>query len=250
MRNIVIIILLILAMLLGGIFTVDEHEVGVVEINNHTSVYSTGTHWKIPFYGKLTLVYNNTRNNYFAMPQPVIISGEKPLQLSFMFSWDVVDANKYIGYLNKHSLKDINAPLDAVLNHKVDEIAKNSVNIAAFMASVNQIHELNLSEFGVRVLQLNTVNVKFGVEPITQLLESSVVSVTSVDNNLNNLESSYKLAMQIKNETNLEKQKQQAKMKVMNSEFYDFFMKIDSLQHSAESKGDVPELNKIIGDNK
>lgn len=247
MRNIVIIVLLILAVLLGGFFTVDEHEIGVVEVNNQNNVYSTGTHWKIPFYGKLILVYNNTRNNYFATPQPVIIAGEKPMQLSFMFSWDVVDANKYIGYLNKHSLKDIKAPLNAVLNHKIDEIAKNSDSIATFMISINQIHELNLSEFGVRVLQLNVVNARFNVESVTQLSESRVVSV---DTNFNDLERSYKLAMQIKNDADLEKQKQQAKMKVINSEFYDFFMKIDLLQHSAESKGDVQELNRIIGDNK
>lgn len=238
MRNLVLIIFLSSVFLFSGLFIVDEREVAVIINNKDVTSYSSGIHWKIPFVGNITYVYKNIRNSYFSLSESLPIAGNKQVDSKFMFTWTIVDPVQYVKYLHANPNKKFDAAIVTQLNDKIITQSSNSTSLIDFTDNVAKLNNIVFNSLGVKVLSLSIINLE---------IESSNLQLESNTSN-QSPESAYLYAMKVKSQADLTQQQQLQKLKNTNQSFYEFFMKINSLQSSAKSKSDVPTLDKLVSD--
>ena len=238
MKNILIIFLLVIVIIFSGVFIVDEREVAVITGDSNTAkVYSTGVHWHLPMYGNFSYIYMNQRDSYLALTITPNNAPQGSNIINVAITWQVIDAIKYVKYLNQHSRKDFDKNMaDFVSGIILDSVAKSS-------SDQQLLRNLHLS-------QVNIVNPDTGIaiKSINALGLSQVNSSKpdySESDSLILIESTYNYALQIKQDADKVQQAVFDQLRQRNRRFYDYFSKINYYQAMAESKDDVPSFEQL-----
>ncbi len=236
MRNGLIILVLVIGYLLSGIFVVDEREVAVVKLSaDKVLIYAPGVHWRMPFTAKVDQVYTNLRTSYLSMPITLNNNESNVENISVIVNWQVIKPSLYVNFLASHTRKDLDIRLFNIVMNELNAIAKNSNSLPAFENMLNsQAQNREHPELGIDIVNVALVNTK----PISK--DKSTQSQT------NDIESAFTLAKQIKDEADINQQEQLAKLRKMDSGFFDYYMKIRYYQLNAKSKQDVPPLSSLL----
>lgn len=237
LRNSLILALFLIGFLLSGFFNVDQREVGLINYPADKSMqtYMSGLHWKIPFYGDLSYVFTNQRSSYLAMSQPLTFESGAVIG-QIMVTWQVDQAESYLGYLNKNSTKFFDAELSQSISSKLETLAARSQNAVDFNLRVEQESNWSLNDLGIKILKLQLISLK-----LVPVVSNGVFKATDSLNP----ESSFILAQEIKNQANNSQLKEFANLRAHDPKFFDYVLKINNLEKSAKSKQDVPELNQL-----
>lgn len=234
MRNVFFVIILICVYFIAGIFIVDSKEVGVIFYNtNKIDIYETGVHWKAPLYSDLQYIDKTTRVSYSTLARPYQFKNGSSANASVVITWQVVNF-KTFRLLNDDKNSKFNEKFVNSINQLLVDKARNSNNLMDFMNNTNSITNLNLTDFGVKLISLNLINVK------ASWLNKNT-DATSLS-----LESAYNYAQQIKSQAESTQQLEFNKMKQANNKFYTYYMTINAYQESATSRAAVPPLTSII----
>ncbi len=237
LRNSLILALVLIGFLLSGFFNVDQREVGLISYPAEKSMqtYMPGLHWKVPLYGDLSYVFTNQRSSYLAMSQPLAFESGAAIS-KILVTWQVGQAESYLGYLNKNSTKIFDAELSQSVLSKLEILAARSQNAVDFNRRVEQENNWSLNELGIKVLELQLISLKF-VPIISNGASKATDSLSS--------ESSFILAQEIKNQANNSQLEEFANLRVRDPKFFDYVLKIHNLEKSAKSKQDVPALEQL-----
>lgn len=237
MRNYLIILLAVIATASSGFFVVDQREVGIIKQNSkQLQIYAPGLHWKLPFWGELTFIYTNLRSSYLASSQQLYTAKGQGFSANVVVNWQVIKPEVYFVYLNTNGVKNLDVQIATIVSNKLLNLASKSSSLSAFEEQVNsQLKNIVEPELGI-----NFVNISLAtVIPIAK-------NTSTVDNfKTLSAESAFNLAQQIKKQADETQQQAQEKLRIKNSKFYDYFMKIYNLSNNAESKSDVPPLNQL-----
>lgn len=237
MRNYLIILLAVIATASSGFFVVDQREVGIIKQNSkQLQIYAPGLHWKLPFWGELTFIYTNLRSSYLASSQQLYTAKGQGFSANVVVNWQVIKPEVYFVYLNTNGVKNLDVQIATIVSNKLLNLASKSSSLSAFEEQVNsQLKNIVEPELGI-----NFVNISLAtVNPIAK-------NTSTVDNfKTLSAESAFNLAQQIKKQADETQQQAQEKLRIKNSKFYDYFMKIYNLSNNAESKSDVPPLNQL-----
>jgi regulator of protease activity HflC (stomatin/prohibitin superfamily) len=237
MRNYLIILLAVIATASSGFFVVDQREVGIIKQNSkQLQIYAPGLHWKLPFWGELTFIYTNLRSSYLASSQQLYTAKGQGFSANVVVNWQVIKPEVYFVYLNTNGVKNLDVQIATIVSNKLLNLASKSSSLSAFEEQVNsQLKNIVEPELGI-----NFVNISLAtVIPIAK-------NTSTVDNfKTLSAESAFNLAQQIKKQADETQQQAQEKLRIRNSKFYDYFMKIYNLSNNAESKSDVPPLNQL-----
>lgn len=241
MRNSLILGLILLGFLFGGFFSVDQRELGMVSFSANKPIqsYPPGLHWKIPFYGELSYVYTNQRSSYVAMNQSLSVESGQAFTSKVVVTWQVTQAESYLEYLNKNSLKVFDSELSQAVLTKLSALALNSKSNLDFQGNVEQLKNWSLTNLGIKIINLQIVS----LNPIA----APVISPHGELNNSNLLspESSYIAAQQIKTQADATHRTELANLRASDPQFFDYFIKVHNLGESAQSKQAIPALNKL-----
>lgn len=237
MRNYLIILLAVIVTASSGFFVVDQREVGIIKQNSkQLQIYAPGLHWKLPFWGELTFIYTNLRSSYLASSQQLYTAKGQGFSANVVVNWQVIKPEVYFVYLNTNGVKNLDVQIATIVSNKLLNLASKSSSLSAFEEQVNsQLKNIVEPELGI-----NFVN-------ITLATVSPIAKNTSTVDNFKTLsaESAFNLAQQIKKQADETQQQTQEKLRIRNSKFYDYFIKIYNLSNNAESKSDVPPLNQL-----
>lgn len=243
MRNGLMLLVVLVGLLLSGFYTVDERAVALVTYANNAvakQVYTTGIHWKIPFYGKLTYVYTNLRHARLSSEQALKLANGQQFQADIDLSWQVSNPQRYLDYLTRQSLKMLNLQISTAVLKLLQDLAASSVTSQELLAKTNVASNMMPTTLE-RCCGLKLVRIR-----LTSLmaLESAVTLAPRLS-----AESAYVLAQQIKLNSDMAYQASLAQLKRQNQEFYTYFMKINDYARTAKSKDEVPPLAQLISRN-
>ncbi len=237
MRNYLIILLAVIATASSGFFVVDQREVGIIKQNSkQLQIYAPGLHWKLPFWGELTFIYTNLRSSYLASSQQLYTAKGQGFSANVVVNWQVIKPEVYFVYLNTNGVKNLDVQIATIVSNKLLNLASKSSSLSAFEEQVNsQLKNIVEPELGINFVNISLATV------------SPIAKNTSTVDNFKTLsaESAFNLAQQIKKQADETQQQAQEKLRIKNSKFYDYFMKIYNLSNNAESKSDVPPLNQL-----
>lgn len=237
LRNSLIFGLVLIGFLFSGFFSVDQREIGMVSYPSTQAMqpYTPGLHWKIPLYGNLSYVFTNQRSSYIATNQ--ILSFKSGAAMSkVLVTWQVTQAESYLGYLNKNSTKIFDAELSQAVLAKLMMLATQSQDSAEFNRNVEQINNWNLSNFGIEIINLRLISLT--IAPVMLVAKPQVVTTLSP-------ESSFLMAQKIKNKTDDLQSAKFAKARISDPKFFDYVLKVHNLEKSAQSKQDIPALSQL-----
>lgn len=236
LRNSLILGLILIGFIFSGFFSVDQREIGVVNYSSTQAMqtYQSGLHWKIPLYGDLSYVFTNQRSSYIAMSKALTFeSGAATSKI--VVTWQVTQAESYLGYLNKNSTKIFDAELSQAVLTKLTTLAAQSQDNVDFNQNVEQIKNWSLSNFGVEIINLQLISLNIVPAVFTA---KPVVTVLSP-------ESSFILAQQIRNQANTLQATEFAKTRISDPKFFDYVLKVHNLERNAQSKQDIPALDQL-----
>lgn len=237
MRNYLIILLAVIATASSGFFVVDQREVGIIKQNSkQLQIYAPGLHWKLPFWGELTFIYTNLRSSYLASSQQLYTAKGQGFSANVVVNWQVIKPEVYFVYLNTNGVKNLDVQIATIVSNKLLNLASKSSSLSAFEEQVNsQLKNIVEPELGINFVNISLATV------------SPIAKNTSTVDNFKTLsaESAFNLAQQIKKQADETQQQTQEKLRIRNSKFYDYFIKIYNLSNNAESKSDVPPLNQL-----
>lgn len=241
MRNSLILGLIILGFLFGGFFSVDQRELGMVSFSANKPIqsYPPGLHWKVPFYGELSYVYTNQRSSYVAMNQSLSVESGQAFTSKVVVNWQVTQAESYLEYLNKNSLKVFDSELSQAVLTKLSALALNSKSNLDFQGNVEQVKNWSLTNLGIKVINLQIVS----LNPIAAATILPQVKLSS--SNLLSPESSYLAAQQIKTQADATQRTELTNLRASDPQFFDYFIKVHNLGESAQSKQAIPALNQL-----
>lgn len=237
LRNSLILGLVLIGLFFGGFFSVDQREIGVISYSSTQPMqaYQPGLHWKIPFYGDLSYVFTNQRNSYIAMSQALNFeSGSATSKV--VVTWQVTQAESYLGYLNKNSTKLFDAELSQAVLNKLIVLASQSQNHLDFNRNIEQSKNWNLKSMGVEIIniQLISLNTSLAI-PIIKAQDATALSP----------ESSFILAQEIKKQASDVQATELAKIRISDPKFFDYVLKVHNLEKTAQSKQDIPALGQL-----
>ena len=154
MRNSLILGLILIGFLLGGFFSVDQRELGMVSFSSNKPIqsYPPGLHWKFPFYGELSYVYTNQRSSYVAMNQALSVEAGQAFTSKVVVNWQVSQAESYLQYLNKNSVKVFDSELSQAVLTKLSTLALNSKSNLDFQGNVEQLKNWSLTNLGIKIM--------------------------------------------------------------------------------------------------
>lgn len=235
MRNLILLFLLIIVSIFSGIFIVDEREVAVnIRDSQHIKVYTTGLHWRIPFMGETRYVYTNLRHSYFSAPEPIVLNNVQ-LTGQYVFAWYVNNPKSYALYLQQNPGVNFATVLANEVYNVIKEQNKHVTSYDAFENKLLNWHQLTLPQYGVVINNVNLSN--------TNLESINIESGTLLNKSP---ESAYIAAQNIVKDADLQYQQNLDSLREINPALLDFMVKIDTIKSSAESKQDVPPLEKLI----
>lgn len=241
MRNSLILGLIILGFLFGGFFSVDQRELGMVSFSANKPIqsYPPGLHWKVPFYGELSYVYTNQRSSYVAMNQSLSVESGQAFTSKVVVNWQVTQAESYLEYLNKNSLKVFDSELSQAVLTKLSALALNSKSNLDFQGNVEQVKNWSLTNLGIKVINLKIVS-------LNKIAVATILPHGKLTNsNLLSPESSYLAAQQIKTQADATQRSELANLRASDPQFFDYFIKVHNLGESAQSKQAIPALNQL-----
>lgn len=236
MKNLLIILLCVIGILLSGAFIVDEREVVVATSFGSTRVYSVGTYWHFPFSGSLIHVYMNQRDSLTTISITPIDESKGPAKaVQLAVNWQVVDAVKYVSYLNQHSRKELDKSIADFVSEKVSQSASNLSPGSLLVQKLYLSRALWVnSTLGIRINMLRPL----GFIPVVNPVPTESASLPAI-------ESAYNFAMGIKADADKAQAVEFGKLEQKNKQFYDYFKKINYYQKNAESKAAVPPLEQL-----
>ena len=244
MRNSLILGLILIGFLLGGFFSVDQRELGMVSFSDNKPIqsYPPGLHWKVPFYGELSYVYTNQRSSYVAMNQSLSVESGQAFTSKVVVNWQVTQAESYLHYLNNNSVKVFDSELSQAVLTKLSTLAVNAKSNLDFQGNVEQLKNWSLTNLGIKIINLQVVS----LNPIAVPVISPHGKLNNINNsNLLSPESSYIAAQQIKTQADATHRTELANLRASDPQFFDYFIKVHNLGESAQSKQDIPALNKL-----
>lgn len=241
MRNSLILGLILIGFLLGGFFSVDQRELGMVSFSSNKPIqsYPPGLHWKVPFYGELSYVYTNQRSSYIAMNQALSVEAGQAFTSKVVVNWQVSQAESYLQYLNKNSVKVFDSELSQAVLTKLSTLAVNSKSNLDFQGNVEQLKNWSLTNLGIKIINLQIVSLNTVVAPT--ILPQGKLS----NSNLLSPESSYVAAQQIKTQADSTQRTELANLRASDPQFFDYFIKVHNLGESAQSKQGIPTLTQL-----
>lgn len=237
LRNSLIFGLVLIGFFFGGFFSVDQREIGVISYSSTQPMqtYQPGLHWKLPFYGDLSYVFTNQRNSCIAMSQALNFESGS-VTSKVVVTWQVTQAESYLGYLNKNSTKFFDAELSQEVLNKLIVLASKSQNNLDFNRNVEQIKNWSLKGMGVEIINIQLISLT--TSSAIPVIKAQAVTALSP-------ESSFILAQEIKNQANDLQATELAKIRVSDPKFFDYVIKVHNLEKTAQSKQDIPALSQL-----
>lgn len=235
MKNVLILFLLGILLLFSGIFIVDEREVVVITHSvKDSKIYSTGIHWNLPFYGEISYVYKNERNNFVLIELDNSVTKQFE-QMKLNIVWSVNDPIKYVNYLNQYGRKKFDENMADIIQTRVIgstiKQVSNDVDLISYLKN-NPINILDVNS-GIKISSVNVSEIKL----ISRSSSESLPQLSA--------ESAYSEAILIVQNANKEKQQALDKLKMQNPEFYNYYSLIRQYQMTAKNKSDVPAFDKL-----
>lgn len=240
MRFFLISLLMLLGLGLSGFFVVDQREVGIIKSDTGNKIFTSGLHWKIPFYDELSFVYTNQRSSEISSSKLIKLKDGSQYTTDINVIWQVSNPQVYIKYLQANSSKQLSVLLAQEVTAQVLQLATNSDNAIQLLQNLAKDDNRVLPTAGITILSKNIMSLK--VESMMDKLsvESSIIISSPLS-----AESSYQLAQQIKLTAESKQSEQFSKLEKLDPKFYSFYMKINQLEKTAKTKNDVPALDEL-----
>ncbi len=227
-KHIVFIVLLGIVTFFSGVFIINSNEVGVVVTQSAKQIYKPGTHWKVPFYGQLIVVYQTERNDEITTPIIVSLDNDK-YNVNLAYDWHVVDNVKYVSF-TENTDKSYQ-----VISDNVRSIYAKESNLSAFsnMFGINYVKQ-NFESMGIVIDKVYITNIS--------KIDANDSNPSVVAPNV----TSYNNAMKIKADTDSSIEAVQQKMMNSDPKFYKLYSYLKSIQQTATSKESVESLDAIL----
>lgn len=231
-RNLLLIIFLGICVSITGIFTVNDNEIAILKRGDSYTKFSSGIYWHIPLYDEITFVYTNNRMSEKNYEQVISIDNHK-YKINYSIVWRVINPIQFVKYTNMNSKQDLNQYIESTVNSKINIIAEDG-DLFAVINHISLLSKLNIQKLGIEIDNVS-------VTSLSLFSNQDSVSISAQSESSN-----FVIAQKIKESADNQYNEVLKQMQNKNDKFYQLYMKIYQLQHSAKSKDVIPPLESFL----